>query len=159
MLWDHPEQTLERLRHLVNAKIARLQKAHPEGKKTYKPLQARLLSLGLTPETTYLFMRGHDIKDGVVQPLVQLVCERLRREREHEIRDSAVHRTQLQNELAGYQHAAVPCEEILRRHHGFLTCPWYQRVQEDVRRFIGTLHQSALEKSATLTTSNAGALP
>ncbi len=139
----HPQARLEALRHRVNAKIARLQKAHPEGKKTYKPLQAELLSLGLSPETTYLFMRGHDVKDGVVLPLVQTVCERLRREREREIRTTALHRTQLQNELAGYQHATVSCEEVLRRHRGFCACPWYRRVQEDICMFLDKVRGGA----------------
>lgn len=31
----HPEQTLEHLRHLVNAKINRLQKQFPQGRTTY----------------------------------------------------------------------------------------------------------------------------
>ncbi|MBP3227826.1 MAG: DUF4435 domain-containing protein [Bacteroidaceae bacterium] len=132
----HPEEQLAKLRHRVNAKIARLQKAHPEGKKTYKPLRDRLLALGLTPETTYLFIRGHDVQDGLVLPLVTAVCERLRREREREIRTAAVHRTQLQNELAGYQHSAVPPEEVLRRHRAYAASPWYQRVQSDIRAFL-----------------------
>lgn len=132
----HPEQQLEALRHRVNAKIARLQKAHPEGKETYKPLAAQLLAQGLTPETAYLFMRGHDIQDGLVQPLIQKVCEQLRREREREIRTHAIHHTQLQNELSGYRHAAIPSEEILRRHHGYFSSTWYQRIQDDVRRFL-----------------------
>ena len=140
----HPELQLEALRHRVNSKIARLQKAHPEGKKTYKPLAAQMLELGLTPETTYLFMRGHDVQDGLVQPLVQKVCEQLRREREREIRTSAVHRTQLQNELSGYQHAAIPCEGVLRRHRGYSSCLWYQRIQDDVRHFLEKrLHRNA----------------
>lgn len=136
------EAQLESLRHRVNAKIARLQKAHPEGKKTYKPLMQALLSLGLSPENTYLFMRGHDVQDGLVAPLVQVVCAALRREREREIRVAAAHRQQFQNELAGYQHAAVPCEEVLRRHKGYTYCPWYLRVQEDVRSALAKPSQA-----------------
>ena len=70
----HPEHTLEHLRHLVNAKINRLQRQFPEGKKTYKPLREELLSLGITPQTTYLYMRGHDLFDGIVVPLLSEVC-------------------------------------------------------------------------------------
>lgn len=60
----HPEQTLEKLRHLVNAKIARLQRQFPQGRSTYKPLRNELLRLGLTPETTYLYMRGQTCATG-----------------------------------------------------------------------------------------------
>lgn len=66
----HPEQTLDHLRRLVNAKISRLQAQFPQGKTTYKPLRTEMLNLGLTPQTTYLYMRGHDIFDGIVTPLL-----------------------------------------------------------------------------------------
>lgn len=137
-----PEEVLTKLHHRVNAKIARLQKAHPEGKKTYKPLREQLLHLGLTPETTYLFMRGHDVQDGVVLPILQMVCERLRREREREIRTSAVHSKQLQNELAGYQHSTAPCEQVLKRHRGYTNCLWYKRIQQDISSSLSSFSKN-----------------
>ncbi len=132
----HPEQTLERLRHLVNAKIARLQRQFPEGKTTYKPLLEELKSLGVTPETTYLYMRGHDLVDGVVTPLLAFVCERLRRERERDIRKFAVHAVQEQNELSAYQHSIIPLDKALRRHLAYVDCPLYLRIQDDIRTRI-----------------------
>ena len=138
----HPEQALERLRHLVNAKINRLQKQFPEGRKTYKPLREELLRLGLTPETTYLYMRGHDLNDGVVLPLLALVCEQLRREREREIRRLAEHNVQMQNELSAYQNATGSIEEMLRKHTTYVSCPQYQRVQHDIRQLINQLEET-----------------
>ncbi len=134
----HPEQTLERLRHKVNAKVNRLQRQFPSARRTYKPLWEELLSLGLTPQTTYLYMRGHDVHDGVVAPMLAGVCEALRREREREIRRLASHATQMQNELAAYQHAVGNVEEMLRKHTGYVTAPPYLRVQDDVRRFLSS---------------------
>ena len=131
-----PNESLEKLRHRVNAKIARLQKAFPQARKTYKPLRDTLFQLGLTPETTYLFVRGHDLQDSVVLPLLQTICDQLRREREREIRKQAIHSTQMQNELAGYSHATMPVEEVLRRNKGYTTCPWYERIQDDIRHFL-----------------------
>lgn len=139
----HPEQTLERLRHLVNAKINRLQHRFPEGRKTYKPLREELLTLGLTPETTYLFMRGHDVFDGVVAPMLGGICEVLRREREREIRKLAEHNVQMQNELSAYQNSTCPIEEMLRKHTAYMTCSFYRRVQDDVRAFLAELENKA----------------
>ena len=136
----HPEQTLEKLRHLVNAKIARLQRQFPQGRSTYKPLRNELLRLGLTPETTYLYMRGHDLCDGVAVPLLNMVCEQLRREREREIRRLAEHNVQMQNELSAYQNATAAIEEMLRKHTTYTECPQYKRVQTDIKDFIDSLH-------------------
>lgn len=135
----HPEQTLDALRRRVNAKISRLQKQFPQGRSTYKPLRDELLSLGLTPATTYLYMRGHDLFDGIVAPMLTGVCEALRREREREIRRLAGHAVQMQNELAAYQHAVSPVEEMLRKHTGYAVSPPYLRVQADIRNFVESL--------------------
>lgn len=137
----HPEQTLEHLRRLVNAKISRLQRQFPQGRKTYKPLREELLSLGLTPETTYLFMRGHDVFDGVTVPVLGGICEMLRREREREIRKLAEHNVQMQNELSAYQNATCPVEEMLRKHTAYMTCSFYRRVQDDVRALLTELEK------------------
>lgn len=135
----HPEHTLEHLRHLVNAKINRLQRQFPEGKKTYKPLREELLSLGITPQTTYLYMRGHDLFDGIVVPLLSEVCELLRREREREIRRLAEHNVQMQNELSAYQNAMGSIEEMLRKHTTYTNCPQYKQIQYDISSFITQL--------------------
>lgn len=132
----HPEKSLEALRHRVNAKIARLQKSFPEGKKTYKPLWHELETLGLTPAKTYLYMRGHDLLDGIVTPILQTICEALRREREREIRNLAVHATQKQNELSSYQHSVQSVETVLRRHTDYIGCQEYRHIQADVRKFL-----------------------
>lgn len=132
----HPERTLEHLRHLVNAKMARLQKAYPRAKKTYKPLRDELQALGVTPETTYLFMRGHDLFDGIVAPLLDSVCEVLRREREREIRRLATHNVQMQNELSAYQHSVSTVEEMLRKHTTYVSAPLYQRIISDVSHLL-----------------------
>lgn len=135
----HPERTLDALRHRVNSKIARLQKSFPEGKKTYKPLREELESLGLAPARTYLYMRGHDLFDGIVSPMLQSVCEMLRREREREIRNLAVHATQKQNELASYQHSVQSVETVLRRHTDYNQCQEYINIEHDVKAFVERL--------------------
>ena len=135
----HPERTLETLRHTVNRKINWMQQHYPEGKKTYKPLREKLLSLGLTPETTYLYMQGHTLMDGVVIPLLTPICTMLRKEREAEIRRNAVHSQQRQNELSCYQRRLGAIDQMLRKSTKFLHSEPYQRLREDLRKFIDNL--------------------
>ena len=142
----HPEQTLEALRHRVNRKINRLQHQFPQARAGYKPLREELLSLGLTPQTTYLYMRGHDLHDGIVAPMLSGVCEALRREREREIRQLAEHNVQMQNELSAYQHATAPIEEMLRKHTDYDQSPEYRRVQDDIRRFLASLNERPAQR-------------
>lgn len=151
----HPERTLEALRRRVNAKIARLQHKFPQGKRTYKPVVSDLLRLGVTPQTTYLFMRGHDLMDGVVVPLLSAVCDRLRREREHEIQRLAEHSLQMQNELAAYQHAAASVQEMLRKHTAYEHSPLYGRARQSIARLVDSLSaETTAEQEATADTAD-----
>lgn len=133
---QNPEQTLQRLSRRVNVKIAWLQHHFPQARGGYQKLREELQNLGVQPETTYLFVRGHDVFDKVVAPLVEEVCTALRKEREHEIRRYAVHKTQCMNELAGYQHSSADSGEMLRKHTEYRKASLYERVQQDLRDFI-----------------------
>lgn len=130
-------QDLNALRHRVNRKIAWLQKSFPQGKATYKPLREELLQMGLTPETSYLYMQGHTLFEHVVMPLLQPVCAVLRKEREREIRNLAEHELQMQNELSCYQHSQASVDEMLRKTTSYKQCPAYERVRADITRLIG----------------------
>ncbi len=132
----HPEATLELVRKKVNKKIAWLQHRFPEGKKTYAPLRTELLQMGLTPETTYLYVRGHTILENVVMPLLTPVCALLRKEREREINNLAEHDTQRQNELSSYQHSLAPVDDMLRKSTGFRSSQPYQWLSADITRLI-----------------------
>jgi len=132
----HPERTLEQLRHAVNRKINWMQQHYPEGKKTYKPLRDQLLALGITPETTYLYMQGHTLMEGVALPLLTPICVQLRKEREAEIRRNAVHSQQRQNELSCYQRRLAPLDQMLRKSTKFLTSEPYQQLRRDIQNFI-----------------------
>lgn len=132
----HPERTLDALRRKVNRSIARLQQLFPEGRRTYAPLREQMEQLGVTPETTYLYLRGHDLEESIIGPYVGKACEMLRRAQERDIRDLARHETQLRNELAGYQRSIQPFEQALRHQMGYVECPLYQRIQKDVQARI-----------------------
>ena len=134
----HPERMIEALRRRVNRQIATLQRRFPQARATYKPLRDELEQLGVTPDKTYLYMRGHDLVDVVLGPLLAVVCDNLRREREREINQLACHAVQQQNELAAYRHAVAPFEEMLRKHTAYHDTPEFLRIEEAARqRFAG----------------------
>ena len=141
----HPEQTLERIRRQCNRRMATLQQKYPEGKKSYVPLREELLRLGVRPETTYLYMQGHGLFDGVVMPLLGPVCTALRREREREIKQLACHEQQRQNELSCYRHGQGAIDMMLRKGDSYTHSEPYQRLRDDLRDFVEKLrHNSRL---------------
>ena len=132
----NPARTLEQLRHTVNRKINWMQQHFPEGKKTYKPLRDQLLALGLKPETTYLYMQGHTLMEGVVMPLLTPICTHLRKEREAEIRRNAVHSQQRQNELSCYQRRLGPLDQMIRKSNKFMQSEPYALLRQDLQAFV-----------------------
>ena len=134
------------VRHKVGRKILQLQKNNPEAKETYLALKDELKKLGVTPDTTYLYIQGHHLNDNVVMPMLNKVCERLRRERETEIHNKAVHNTQMRNELSSYHHSVENLASMLKKNNGYSRSPQYQKLKGDIRRFLKRFDKKNLPK-------------
>ena len=130
------EPTLDKVRRRVNKCIGWLQRTFPEGHKTYPQVKAELQRMGIKPENTYLYMHGHTLFENVVMTLLTPICNILRREREREINDLAVHETQKQNELSSYRHSQMPVDVMLKRSIGFKNSPQYQLLKADLIRLM-----------------------
>lgn len=130
------EPTLDKVRRRVNKCIGWLQRTFPEGHKTYPQVKAELQRMGIKPENTYLYMHGHTLFENVVMTLLTPICNILRREREREINDLAVHETQKQNELSSYRHSQMPVDVMLKRSIGFKNSSQYQLLKADLMRLM-----------------------
>ncbi len=132
----HPYRCLEDMSRRVDAKLAELHARFPQDVEQVTALGEELEPLGLTPDTTYLYIQGHHLMDGVVMKLLNPVCTQLRREREKEIRRLAVHDEQLRNELTGYENSLAAVQLMLRKNDGYKGLFLYQWMREDVRRLL-----------------------
>jgi hypothetical protein len=132
----HPERTLQQVAQRVDRKLADLGRRFPQLKLPVKALGEQLEPLGLTPDTTYLYIQGHHLVDGVVMKLLNPICIVLRREREQEIKRLAVHEQQLHNELTAYNNSIVALNTALRKHIGYKKLYLYQWMQRDVKNFL-----------------------
>jgi hypothetical protein len=130
------EPTLDKVRRRVNKCIGWLQRTFPDGHKTYPEVKVALERMGIKPENTYLYMHGHTLFENVVMTLLTPVCNILRREREREINELAVHETQKQNELSSYRHSQMPVDAMLKKSIGFKNSPQYQLLKEDLMRLM-----------------------
>lgn len=133
---QHPEASLETIRHNVEVKLRAMQRQHPELVEPVRLMGEELRRLGVTPETTYLFMQGHHIMDNVVMKMLMPVCTALRREREEEIKRLAHHSRQCDNELAGYRNSQVDVASMIRRNYGYRNSELYNRIRADLKRFV-----------------------
>lgn len=132
----HPEHCLEAMRRKVMAKLSELKSRYPGHVAAVDALGVELEKLGLGPDTTYLYIQGHHLMDGVVMKLLVPVCTVLRREREQEIKKLAEHDEQFRNELTCYQKSQINVEIMLRKSSAYRSLYLYQWLREDVKEFL-----------------------
>lgn len=133
---SHPEEALAQMDKRVKHKLRQLEKDFPQALEEIDALKAEFAYLGVTPETTYLYIQGHHIKESVVMKLLIPICTLLRREREDEIKQLAVHHLQYKNEMAGYERRLLDIDVVLSKHTSYKDSPLYQRIESDVRAFL-----------------------
>ena len=75
---QNPEPSIDNVRRKVRTKIHDLQRQFPDAKEEYLATKENLKTLGVTPQTTYLYIQGHHLFDTVVSPILSKVCNRMR---------------------------------------------------------------------------------
>lgn len=132
----HPYRCLEAMQRMVDNKLQELRRRFPDSVKKVQELGEKLRPLGLEPDTTYLYIQGHHLMDGVVMKLLTPICTLLRREREQEIKRLAEHGEQFRNELTGYENSQANVSLMLRKNSGYKQLFLYQWVRDDIRKFL-----------------------
>ncbi len=131
-----PYDAIRRVKHKVHVCISQLQREHPNAKDDYLKVKEDIKNLGVTPETTYLYVQGHHLFDKIISPLMKKVCDRLIRERQREISMQSQHYTQQRNELACYNHSVQDIQSMLRKNIGFIFADPFRRIQGDLESFV-----------------------
>ena len=132
----YPERSLEHMAKKVEKKLHDLERKHPEAKREIEDLKRELPTLGVTSDSTYMFIQGHHIMDNVVLRLLVPVCTILRREREQQIHDLALHSLQLHNELTNYQRSQIGVEVVIHKNVNYKSSPLYTRIRADVENLL-----------------------
>lgn len=133
---QRPEDSIANIRRKVRTKVMELQRKFPNNKEVYLKLKDELIQLGVTPETTYLYVQGHHLFDTVVAPIVTKVCNLLRQERQAEISRARAHRTQKRNEMSCYENSLQDVKAMLKKNNGYTQSERFLQVQEDIARYF-----------------------
>ena len=130
------EDQLSLLRQRVDKKVQALKAHYPDARQSWQEVKADIKRLGVTADTTYLYIQGHHLFDKVVVPMLTKVCDQLVGERQAEIAQESVHGTQCRNELSCYTSRVEDIVSMLRKNTGFLRSDIGQRIRADVERFV-----------------------
>ena len=133
---QQPEPSLQNVRRKVGVKIRELQRQFPNAKDEYLATKEDIKKLGVTPQTTYLYIQGHHLFDTVVAPILSKVCNLLRQERQNEIYHSTAHKTQKRNEMSCYENSLQDVKTMLKKNNGYMFSEQFRQVQEDIRKYL-----------------------
>ncbi len=131
-----PGYSIEHLRRKVGVKVRQLQAEYPGNKEEYLRTKETIKALGVTPQTTYLYIQGHHLFDTVVVPILNKVCNRLRQERQDEIARTARHHQQKRNEMSCYEHSLQDIRQMLKKNTGYQLSPQFERIQNDISQYL-----------------------
>lgn len=131
-----PQPSLDHLRQKVIRKVRQLQTQYPNNKEVYLQTKEDIKALGVTPQTTYLYVQGHSLFDNVIVPILNKVCNRLRMERQEEIQRTARHYTQRKNEMSCYEHSLQDIRQMLKKNLGYRMAPEFLHIQQDIMHFL-----------------------
>ena len=134
---QHPEPSIANVRRKVHTKINELQRLFPGAKEEYLKTKEDIKALGVTPQTTYLYIQGHHLFDTVVSPIMSKVCNLLRQERQNEIYHASAHKTQKRNEMSCYENSLQDIKVMLKKNTGYMASEQFRRLQDDVRNYLG----------------------
>ena len=135
---QNPAASINNIKRKVRTKINELQRQFPDAKDEYLRTKADIIALGVTPQTTYLYIQGHHLFDTVVSPILSKVCNLLRQERQNEIYHATAHRTQKRNEMSCYENSLQDIKTMLKKNTGYMSCEQFQRLQSDIHNYLGT---------------------
>lgn len=136
------EDMVARVRRKVGKRINQLQQKYPNNKENYLRVKEDIKRLGVTPDTTYLYIQGHHLFDKVVVPMLNKVCMQLIREREVEISQQSVHGTQQRNELSSYRNSIEAIPSMLKKNTRYKQSEPVARIQADLERYLELTKQN-----------------
>lgn len=119
---------LNKVRAKVQQRVSQLRNSYPEIAKCVPATREELKRLGVTADTTYLYIHGHHLFEKIVVPILINVCDRLVKEREGEIHRQAMHRTQMNNELSCYANSLEDITSMLKKNTGYMMSPVFRKI-------------------------------
>ena len=135
---ENGKATLEWLERQVDKRLKILQRRLKNGEWTQamEDFERQIQKRGVTRENVYLFMQGHTLKDNVVLPILQAVCDKLREMSNQMIADSTREGVSLRNELSNYNNALRNIKEILEDNDNYRKCFLYEYLAHDIYDYV-----------------------
>lgn len=140
------EGVLEKLANKVNSKIHYLKKKYPDMMEDWEKTDKRVRKLGVTPDTTYLYIQGHHLFNKLVMPMISSICNSLVLQREKEISEQSRHEAQYNTEISCYKKSITEYDIVLKKNIGFVESEPYRNMIGDLQKYVISFDASECNK-------------
>ncbi len=97
----------------------------------------QLADKGLTPDTTYLFARGHDVFNSVFMPILRYIHKEIKNEKLNEIKTIADVSLQKASKKV-YEMSVINVQTCLLENRDFTNCFLFQKIEADIQHSFET---------------------
>ena len=109
------QQLLDKVAELVQEKITSFQAKYPYSQETVNQFIFEFQkSFRLTPNMSFLYVRGHDLFEYILNVLIKPECLKLKNQHKQTIKAHSINPLEIENLLNHYQSCCRDCEETLR---------------------------------------------
>lgn len=136
---DNGRDTIQWLQRHVAKWLHILEERHPATAGRLHEFEKLLHEKGVQPEDTYMYMQGHTLMDNVVIPALNAVCEKLKLMNTIRINTSTKTGVALKNEMSNYNNSLRPVRDVLLDNEGYHGSPLYQKLKQDIEKYIEKL--------------------
>jgi hypothetical protein len=126
------QKELKKLKESVEKKIATLDKI---SEKQISQFQEELYTLGVTPENTYLFIKGHTLYDNVVCMFLAPIERHLKSIRYKKISELKKDDEEATNRRNQYQKSVTDIELVLRINTDYHDCFLMKKIFRDIESY------------------------
>jgi len=120
---DNGEEELKDLRDRIKIQLDGLGTSYTSAE--FQATELHIKTLGVTPQNTYLFFRGHSLYDAVTSPIVRSVSKSLKN-------------NELKKRRPNVQPYIDSCKDIahlLKQNKNYHSCPLMNKIQTDIVAF------------------------
>ena len=121
-LTNNGRNELQKLKTEVDKTINSL--SHHYSQDEYQQVETRFISLGVTPQNAYLFVRGHDLYGFVVLRLLRKIVEHLRH-----LKLSTLSAT----DKKAYIDSCSKIEDLLKENQNYKNCFLLKKIENDIK--------------------------
>lgn len=133
---DNGAKTIDWLKRKVGKVLDRLEEGYEMFSSGVVQTAEHLKHLGARVDNIHFYMQGHALEDEVVKPMLERVCEVMRREAVSVIENSWAKTISKRNQISGYTNALSDIDIVLRENVGYMEFEFYDRIEKRIEEVL-----------------------